>query len=103
LSWRVAVLNGHARTASPRQCHRLAVLVIGRRIADPYLAVCVLLLGAAFNAFATGTYWATTIDVTREYSGLLSGLMNTASNIAGAISPNAYTVSGGTVWLYDRD
>ena len=63
------------------------VLVLGSRIQNPYVAVCVLSLGAGFNAFSTVSFWAVTIDITREYAGSLSGLMNMAGNISGAISP----------------
>ena len=63
------------------------VLLLGSRIQNPYVAVCVLSLGAGFNAFSTVSFWAVTIDITREYAGSLSGLMNMAGNIGGAISP----------------
>jgi ACS family glucarate transporter-like MFS transporter len=63
------------------------VLVLGSRIHNPYVAVCVLSLGAGFNAFSTVSFWAVTIDITPEYAGSLSGLMNMAGNISGAISP----------------
>ena len=49
--------------------------------------MCILSLGAGFNAFSTVSFWAATIDISREYAGSLSGLMNMAGNIAGAISP----------------
>lgn len=63
------------------------VLLIGGRIANPYFAAGVLSLGAGFNAFATVSFWAATIDISREYAGSLSGFMNMAGNIGGAISP----------------
>ena len=63
------------------------VLLIGGRIANPYIAASVLSLGAGFNAFSTVSFWAATIDISREYAGSLSGFMNMAGNIGGAISP----------------
>jgi ACS family glucarate transporter-like MFS transporter len=73
-----------------------AVLVAGSRLENPYWAVSVLSLGAGFNAFATVSFWATTIDVSRDYAGSLSGFMNMTGNIGGAISPAL------TPWLAGR-
>ena len=44
-------------------------------------------MGAGFNAFSTVSFWAASIDISREYAGSLSGLMNMTGNIAGAIAP----------------
>ncbi len=47
-----------------------------------------LLAGAAgFNMFAATTFWATCIDLTENYSGSLSGLMNMCGNLGGWLSP----------------
>jgi ACS family glucarate transporter-like MFS transporter len=73
-----------------------AVLLVGGRVQNPYWAVCILSAGAGFNAFATVSWWATTIDVCRDYAGSLSGVMNMAGNIGGAISPAL------TPWLAGR-
>ena len=37
----------------------------------------VLAVAAGFNMFAATTFWATCIDLTEEFTGSLSGLMNT--------------------------
>jgi ACS family glucarate transporter-like MFS transporter len=37
--------------------------------------------------FAATTFWATCIDLTEEFTGSLSGLMNTFGNLGGWLSP----------------
>ena len=51
------------------------------------LAIVLLSAALGFNIFATATYWAVCIDLTRNFSGSLSGLMNTCGNLGGWISP----------------
>jgi ACS family glucarate transporter-like MFS transporter len=63
------------------------LLASGAHAANTTLAI-VLLSGAmGFNIFATVTWWATCIDLTRNFSGSLSAMMNTWGNIGGWISP----------------
>jgi ACS family glucarate transporter-like MFS transporter len=50
-------------------------------------AIVLLALGAGLNMFAATTFWATCIDVTDEFTGSLSGLMNTFGNFGGWLSP----------------
>lgn len=50
-------------------------------------AIALLALGAGLNMFAASTYWATCIDMTEEFTGSLSGLMNTFGNLGGWLSP----------------
>ena len=50
-------------------------------------AITMLALGAGLNMFAATTFWATCIDLTQEFTGLLSGLMNTCGNFGGWLSP----------------
>ena len=50
-------------------------------------AILLLALGAGFNMFAATTFWATCIDLTQEFTGSLSGLMNTFGNLGGWLSP----------------
>jgi ACS family glucarate transporter-like MFS transporter len=37
--------------------------------------------------FAASTFWASCIDLTEEFTGSLSGLMNTFGNLGGWLSP----------------
>jgi ACS family glucarate transporter-like MFS transporter len=50
-------------------------------------AVLLLALGGGLNMFAAVTYWATCIDLTKEFAGSLSGMMNTFGNLGGWLSP----------------
>jgi ACS family glucarate transporter-like MFS transporter len=50
-------------------------------------AVLLLALAAGFSHFAAPSWWAACIDLTPEYAGSLSGLMNTCANLAGGIAP----------------
>jgi ACS family glucarate transporter-like MFS transporter len=50
-------------------------------------AVLLLSLAAGFSSFAAPSWWATCIDMTPNYSGSLSGLMNTCANMAGGLAP----------------
>ena len=50
-------------------------------------AITLLALGAGFNMFAATTYWATCMDLTEEFTGSLSGLMNTFGNLGGWLCP----------------
>jgi ACS family glucarate transporter-like MFS transporter len=50
-------------------------------------AITLLALGAGLNMFAATTFWATCIDVTDQFTGSLSGLMNTFGNFGGWLSP----------------
>lgn len=50
-------------------------------------AVSLLALGGGLNMFAAVTYWATCIDLTKEFAGSLSGMMNTFGNMGGWLSP----------------
>lgn len=52
------------------------------------IAAVVLLAGASgSNMFAAPTFWATSIDLTPEFAGSLSGLMNMCGNLGGWLSP----------------
>ena len=50
-------------------------------------AIALLALGAGLNMFAATTFWAACIDVTDQFTGSLSGLMNTFGNFGGWLSP----------------
>jgi MFS transporter, ACS family, glucarate transporter len=65
-----------------------AVLIwVGGAADTSTAAIALLALGAGFNLFAATTFWATCIDVTEEFTGSLSGLMNTFGNLGGWLSP----------------
>lgn len=54
---------------------------------NPYTAVYCLAASMFFLECNIGPAWAVTMDVGGQYSGTVSGLMNMAGNIGGAMSP----------------
>jgi ACS family glucarate transporter-like MFS transporter len=85
------------RKLGKRTGRRLAVCVgmvtsaifmwVGAGASRSATAIALLALGAGFNMFAATTFWATCIDLTEEFTGSLSGLMNTFGNLGGWLSP----------------
>ncbi len=59
----------------------------GSHVSSRGAAILMLALGAGFNMFAASTFWAACIDLTEEFTGSLSGLMNTFGNLGGWLSP----------------
>jgi ACS family glucarate transporter-like MFS transporter len=59
----------------------------GSHVSSKAGAILMLALGAGFNMFAASTFWAACIDLTEEFTGSLSGLMNTFGNLGGWLSP----------------
>lgn len=60
---------------------------IGSATQDNTIAIILLALASGFNLFATATLWATCNDLTRDFAGSLSGLMNMFGNLGGWLSP----------------
>ncbi len=73
-----------------------ALIAAGVQIAQPYTAIVLLSLGAGCLYFSVGSFWASTIDLSKNHSGTLSGIMNTGANLGGTISPTL------TPWLADK-
>jgi len=63
------------------------LLWLGGRTADNSVAILLLACAAGCNLFATTTWWATCNDLTKSFSGSLSGLMNMFGNLGGWCSP----------------
>ncbi len=76
---RLVVITGMSMTA--------LLIVIGGAVEDAHLAIFSLSLGAGFLYFSLSPYWATVIDIARENTGVVSGMMNTGGNIGGTLSP----------------
>ena len=64
-----------------------ALLWLGSSTANNTLAILLLASAAGFIGFATASWWATCNDLTRNFSGSLSGLMNMCGNVGGWIAP----------------
>lgn len=62
-------------------------VLAGSAVADRVAATALLAMGAGLNMFAATTFWATCIDLAPDYTGSISGLMNTFGNLGGWLSP----------------
>jgi ACS family glucarate transporter-like MFS transporter len=63
------------------------LLIIGSRLADPYSAILVLAAAAGCNSVAAVSSWALPNDLSENHPGALAGILNTATNLGGALSP----------------
>jgi ACS family glucarate transporter-like MFS transporter len=68
----------------------------GAMAREPYTAIVLLSLGAGILYATVGAYWASTIDLSHEHSGALSGLMNMGANLGGTLSPTLTPLIGET-------
>lgn len=71
-------------------------IIFGAFTESPLLAILLLSLGAGWLYFTVGAYWASTVDLSKQHAGTLSGLMNTGANIGGSLSPTL------TPWLAEH-
>lgn len=62
-------------------------LWLGSHAVNNMLAIMLLAGAAGFNFFSTSSIWAACIDLAPNYSGSLSGLMNTFGQLGGWLSP----------------
>ncbi len=63
------------------------LLWVGAAASSREQAIALLAVGAGLNMFAATTFWASCIDLTDQFTGSLSGLMNTFGNFGGWLSP----------------
>lgn len=63
-----------------------ACLWYGVRTESLYLAIAALALSFGLAEFAEGTVWSTAMDVGRERTGMVTGIINTANNLGGVVS-----------------
>lgn len=61
-------------------------LVIGARTADPYFAVAALSLSFGFQMLAEAAVWSTAMDIGGRFTGMTTGIFNTANNLGGVVS-----------------
>ena len=79
--------RGRQSTACLGMTCSALLLAAGSHAVGPISAALLLAGAAGFGSFAAPSWWATCIDMTPNYSGSLSGLMNTCANIAGGLAP----------------
>lgn len=63
------------------------LLILGSRTEDPYLAVMLLAFAAGCNSVAAVSSWTLPNDLSDRHSGFLAGVLNTSTNLGGALSP----------------
>ena len=65
-----------------------AILVlVGDRASNPYVAIFLLSLGAGLVFSAITSYWATVVDIAKQFSGTVTGITVMGANIGGMIAP----------------
>jgi sugar phosphate permease len=69
-----------------------ACIVPAAMTRNPYTAVYCLAASMFFLECIIGPSWAVPMDVGGEYSGTVSGMMNMAGNIGGAVSPTVFGI-----------
>jgi MFS transporter, ACS family, glucarate transporter len=79
--------NGRRLAVCTGMLSSALLIWVGASVNDSAPAVLLLALGGGLNMFAAVTYWATCIDLTIEFAGSLSGMMNTLGNLGGWLSP----------------
>jgi MFS family permease len=70
----------------------VAFIVPAAMTRNPYAAVYCLTGSFFFLECTIGPSWAVPMDVGGEYSGTISGMMNMAGNIGGALSPTVFGI-----------
>jgi MFS transporter, ACS family, glucarate transporter len=63
------------------------LLTLGANTSRNVMGILFLCGALGFNMFATSTWWATCNDLSQNFSGSLSAMMNTWGNLGGWISP----------------
>lgn len=63
------------------------MLPLGGYVSNNAGAILLLACASGFNLFATTIWWAACNDISPNYSGSLSGLMNMSGNLGGWLSP----------------
>lgn len=91
----------------------------GVLVTNIHIAIYGLSIGGGAIYFALSSHWATTIDISKEYAGTVSGIMNWGGNIGGIASPivtpiiarklgwtpaleiaGGIILAGGALWLF---
>ncbi|HVB58213.1 MAG TPA: MFS transporter [Candidatus Acidoferrales bacterium] len=59
----------------------------GGLVSNIHIAIYGLSIGGGAIYFALSSHWATTIDISKEHTGTVSGVMNLSGNVGGVMSP----------------
>ena len=89
----IAALRSSTDRNTPRLRRRLVSLAVPAALTeDAYTAVYCLTAAMFFLECTIGPSWAVPMDVGGEHFGTVSGMMNMAGNIGGALSPIVFGV-----------
>ena len=72
------------------------LLVMGSRWEEAYGAIAILALAAGCNSVVAVSTWTIPNDLSQRHAGFLAGILNTSTNLGGALSPVL------TPWLASR-
>lgn len=94
-------------------------LFSGLLVSNIHIAIYGLSMGGGAIYFALSSHWATTIDISKEHAGTISGVMNWGGNVGGMASPivtpllahrlgwtpaleiaGVIIIAGGLLWLF---
>lgn len=87
LSRRLGTRSGRRISVAAGMFSSAALLWLGSNTASNKAAIAMLAIGGGMNMFAASTFWAACIDLTTQFTGALSGMMNTFGNLGGWLSP----------------
>jgi sugar phosphate permease len=75
-------------------------MIAGTFVQNPYLAVVLMAIGAAFSNFLLAAAWGSCIDIGEHHSGVVGATMNTSGQLGGFLSPiiTAYILSYWNNW-----
>lgn len=62
----------------------VALMLVGL-VDSPYMAIGIMSVGTALNAFVAGGFWVNHMDVAPKHAGTLMGITNTAGTIPGVL------------------
>lgn len=96
LAIRLGLTGGRVVVGASGMLMAALFILIGAYVANPYSAIAFLSLGAGWLYFTVGAYWSSTSDLSPDYAGTLSGIMNTGANLGGTLSPTL------TPWLAEQ-
>lgn len=86
LSVRLGRLQGRRLVAMASLASSGALLLVGARAAEAWIAVAAISLSVGFVFSTEGPYWSTAIDLAGPHAGAAGGAMNMAGNLGGAAS-----------------
>jgi ACS family glucarate transporter-like MFS transporter len=91
--WGDRITRRFGKTAGRRLVSMTGMFVAGLALfggvllSNIHIAIYSLSIGGGAIYFALSSHWATTIDISKEHAGTVSGVMNWGGNVGGILSP----------------